>query len=310
MKYVVDNQDLDNQQLEKLLSFIIYLTQNSALYYRGENYKTLKTKLNIQDEDYSDKLSTYIFLLGEKGKVYRKDVKNSFKKGTKIFPIDSIENNVFEYIFDKFYNAIKTTKNKDLKDFFDKEIQFKSFFSDKNNKLEFIKKIGYVADLKSKLQIRDYYLKLLHRIGNIGFSNKSFYLSSSRKFSIAKKFAINNHDGIVFVSWGKTIFEPYPTRILKQFEFPRYIKDVFPLQREVTLTGGLLPHYILGYYKVNENIFIVNPNLFSTNNSFNQIMQNGFEIDQSGFHDALEQTNYSGFIVLDENDDYIDINYV
>lgn len=162
--------------------------------------------------------------------------------------------------------------------------------------------------MKSKLKVRDYYLKLLHRIGNIGFSDKSFYLSTSRKFSAAKSFATD--DGIVFISWGKSILESYPIQILKESGLPMYVKAVFPLQREVTLTGGLLPHYILGYYVVNEKTFVVNPNLFSTEKSFNQIMQHGFDIDQSRFHEALQQTNYSGFIVLDENDDYFDINYI
>lgn len=310
MKYKVNNRELENYELEKLLSFIIHLTQHSALYYRGENYDTLKTKLNIEDKDYNDKLSSYIFLLGEKGKVYRKDVKDSFQKGTKIFPINSTDDVIFEYIFDKLNRVIQTTKNEILKSYFDKEVIFKNFFSDKKNKIEFIKRLQSISNLNSKLKVRDYYLKFLHRIGNIGFSDKSFYLSSSRNFSIAKKFATFNDKGIVFISWGKSIFEPYPTQILKELDLPRYVKEAFPLQREVTLTGGLIPHYILGFYKVDEKDFIVNPNLFSTEKSFNQIMLNGFDINQSYFHEALEQTNYSGFIVLDENDNYFDINFI
>jgi len=123
----VNNEELEYNELENLLSFIVYLSQHSNLYYRGESYSHLKAKLNINEYN-TDKLGTYIFLLGEKGKVYRKDVKNSFKKGTKIFPINSTNDDVFKYIFDKLHRAIKTTKNTELIKYFDKEIQFNFFF--------------------------------------------------------------------------------------------------------------------------------------------------------------------------------------
>lgn len=50
---------------------------------------------------------------------------------------------------------------------------------------------------------------------------------------------------------------------------PVYEKSFFPYQKEVTLKGGLLPHYLLGYLhnKRSEKIFEINPALFDVSDT-------------------------------------------
>ena len=74
LNFIINEKDLDDNELSKISSFIRLLSKSKyKIIYRGENYENLKNKFNLNgDHDYI-KLNQFLFLLGDKGKTYRKE---------------------------------------------------------------------------------------------------------------------------------------------------------------------------------------------------------------------------------------------
>lgn len=321
--YKVNGEILNDFQTEKFKSFYDYLSKNSKyakIIYRGENYSNLKEKLNLSGDCDYFKLSQTVFLIGEKGRVYRTEYKNKIMDKSKIYPIDYIGEDLFNKIFDKF-NSILLNKNNNpiIENFISNNLEFSDYFKSKSdNKKKFTSRINAIDNCSEKIKVRDYYLSLLHKIGNIGFYNNSFFLSTTTKFKEAIRFAENpeNSSKIIFVSWIKyplnniginfNYLNLFKNRIL-QIGLPFYEKTFFPSQAEISIKGGLLPHFILGYVRLEEKIFEINPNFFSSKKSIKNTIKNGFDIDQENFSEFLNKTDYSGFFTLNNNK-YLDFN--
>lgn len=322
--YKVNGEVLSDFEKKKFNIFNEYLHRNSKqvkVIYRGENYDNLKRKLNLIDDNNYSKLNHYVFLIGEKGRVYRNEYKNKIKQRNKIYSINNIEESLFHKIFDKFNIIISKKYSKpEIEIFKSDNFEFSEYFKDKNNnKTDFINKLNSVHKTNEKLMIRDYYLSLLHKIGTIGFYTNSFFTSTSTSYDVAKGFAENseNSEKIIFISWVKypinqigisfNYLNSFKNKIL-QFGLPTYDKSFFPNQNEITIKGGLLPHYILGYVRLKDNIFEINPNFFLSTKNFKEIVKNGFDINQSNFQENLNKTDYSGFFSLNDNNEYSDNN--
>jgi len=323
LEYKNNGRDLSIEELKKFTSFCLMLSRNgirTRMIFRGENYQSLKEKLSLYGNNDFNKLNALIFLIGEKGKVYRKEYKKKITNKKKKHPIDSVETVLFKYIFHKLNSILTKKKKKEvIKQFKSNNINLDEYFSNKENITDFLTKVSSTKNRQEKIRIRDYYLALLHQIGGIGFYNNSFFISTTMDIKVAEEFASNNKNSekIIFISWVN-----YPTNqvgvtfnYLNKFNksilslaLPTYSKSFFPKQKEVLIKGGLLPHYILGYIRVDKKELTVNPNLFTTNRDFNGIIKNGFEIDQSNFNNAINETDYSGYFILDENDTYTDSN--
>lgn len=86
---------------------------------------------------------------------------------------------------------------------------------------------------------------------------------------------------------------------MEKLQLPVYEKSFFPNQEEVTLKGGLLPHYLLGYLHIQqgEEIFEINPALFQTNELWDGIE---LPIDQSSFHERIANTLFGRYFTFDD----------
>ena len=322
--YKVNGEILNDFQTEKFKSFYEYLSKNSKyvkIIYRGENYSNLKRKLNLSGDNDYYKLSQTIFLIGEKGRVYRNEYKNKIKDKSKFYPIDYLDEDLFNKIFDKL-NLILLNKNNNpkIEHFISNNLEFSDYFKRKrDNKKKFISKINTIDKCSEKIKVRDYYLSLLHKIGTIGFYNNSFFISTTTNYDVANRFAENpeNSPKIIFVSWIKypinsiginfNYLNLFKNRIL-QIGLPFYNKTFFPEQTEISIKGGLLPHFILGYILLEDKTFEINPNLFFTTKNIKNTIKNGFDIDQTGFSKSLNETDYSSFFILNNNNKYLDFN--
>jgi len=91
--------------------------------------------------------------------------------------------------------------------------------------------------------------------------------------------------------------------LLVHRKLPIYKREIFPSQKELMIRGAIFPHHLLGYIDTKRNSFIVNSNFpFSTIESLENddvqlnyirmIIKNGFEIDQSNFHEFINNTDY------------------
>lgn len=89
---------------------------------------------------------------------------------------------------------------------------------------------------------------------------------------------------------------------MEDIGLPIYEKSFFHYQKEVTLKGGLLPHYLLGYLhnKRSEKIFEINPAIFDVSDTWNGIE---LPVDQGTFHQRIKNTLFGRYFTLD-NEDY------
>jgi hypothetical protein len=310
-KYIIGDENgecASPEDIEKLKSFLIFLNSNNTheIIYRGDDLKELFNRFKVYDDL---NFNQYLFLIGDKGKVYRKKFKETISDKTKIYPLNSTEKYLFERIFNKFNMLFRKKDSARINMFKGKNNSFCNYFLNKENRADFLSKITTIKNRQDKLKIRDYYLALLHNIGKIGFYSNSFFLSTSLDFNVALSFAKNNDsdEPIIFVSWirdaensiGITREKIENTKsILDKLELPRYRTSFYPEQKEVLVKGGLLPHYVLGYLKINERKFVINPHFINSNNDFKDIANYGFDIDQSKFSEILSKTEFDGYFTL------------
>ena len=82
---------------------------------------------------------------------------------------------------------------------------------------------------------------------------------------------------------------------------------IYPSEFEISLKGGLLPHYLIGYLSQNrglEDEIEINPNFLDLSINSSDWIKDGLPIDQSGFLDVLKKTNYTGSFWVNTIGDY------
>lgn len=313
---------LTDREIRKVMAFYDFLKNNSKskIIFRGENYENIKSKLNLTGNEDFLKLSYYTFLIGEKGRVYRKEFKDKIKNKSKIYSVDCVEEKLIKHIYDKLNTIFISSKKPEVLNFISTNSDLAGYFiNKKKNRSDFLTKFQSIHNELEMIKFRDFYLNLLHQIGQIGFHDNSFFVSTSTDFEIAKSFALkqSKSEGIVFVGW-----ITYPlNRIginfnylnqlkprIKEIGLPIYETSFFPKQREITIKGGLLPQYILGYIRLSKNEFEINSHFFDSSSDFENIMTSGIIIDQTDFHSALKETDFNGFFTLNCEDEYSDFN--
>lgn len=251
--------------------------------YRGDSLENLCRKLNIdylQENTDTNLICERLFMVGEKAKRYYID-DNSFK-------IEDYEDTIFEKIIKYFNDSIKN-KNKSVKYFFDRNSALRDFFIDKYNKNTFKEKIREASE-QEKLAIRDYYLTLLHQLAAINYKNKSHFVSTSEDYGIAESFSKSRKEKyrVILHCWQPIRNEK---NTVKKFNLPTYSFHPFQYQKEYSLLGGILPHFIHMIEFCYLNKFVPNPNIFNQNiNEYSFYF--GLDIDQSNFFKVLELTNY------------------
>ncbi|WP_443945754.1 hypothetical protein ACJVDH_01155 [Pedobacter sp. AW1-32] len=159
---------------------------------------------------------------------------------------------------------------------------------------------------------------LLHHVSKSEYYASSFLLSTSIDFSQASKFASSKEEKdsenpLIIFGWVPYKYEGVlsvpDSRILRRdinmeaTDLPIYEKSFFPYQKEVTLKGGLLPHYLLGYLhnKRSEKIFEINPALFDVSDTWNGIE---LPVDQSTFHQRMQNTLFGRYFTLENESNH------
>ena len=318
LTFKTENRLLTNAESKKVISFIFNILIQQSLskvriIYRGDNLSNIREKYHLSGYNWT-MFNDFLFIIGEKGKAYRKEYRNKISIKWKLFNIDNTTPLFFEYIFRKYNKVLKLAAKQIISDFNNSNPIFAEYFKNNNNKIGFITAINSL-DNKDKLKLRDYFLMPLHHLGAKGIFNNSFFLSTTRDINTAISFATNNSnpEGLIIVSWipnpinnvGLTFnYLNNAVKLVNNLKLPTYLKSFYPKQNEISLKGGLLPHYILGYIMIKDNEFELNPNLFTTKLSCERIIQNGLEIDQTSFVDKLKKSDYECFFTVDDRGTY------
>jgi hypothetical protein len=305
--FKINGQDLNKEQYDTLTNFILYTSRKNftRIIYRGESIDNLKEKLNIlPHENFYEKLNYFTFKIGEKSRVYQE---RHFKnlKDKSLVSINDLSEKTFKYIFNKINKVLTESKDPEIKEFINNNDDFCTFFHNKKNLNDFIFNIQKLNN-KQKLKARDYYLSFLHRVGQLGFYQNSFFLSTTTSKTIAEKFT--KEDDIIFVSWATFKYIKKETNELKINNLPTFNKNIFEYQDEISIKGGLFPQRIIGFIDRNINTFHLNPNIFFFPDLVEYMVDNGIPIDQDDFDQIRSLTNYSGFFTHDGTEYNDDIN--
>lgn len=294
-----------SEEEKKILeSFLNALFRVSVVYrHVGDSYLEMQYRTRTNNIEL---LSEYIFLYGDKGKLFYEELdQKTFNKD-----ISEIKDEVFSFIYKKYKKvfvekALKSHKTIDAVDTFcKKEPSFVSFWSNMTEE-EWLKRIDKL-DEKEKRKIKDYYVSLLHTVGLAGYGRNSYFLSTSRDMNIRNIMGWQN-DGIEIVGWTKISRKNVITYdkteklsvIVKSIGFPIVSHAIFPVQREITYKCGILPHYIVGYL-YGKDSFEINPYILKKQD-FGRVCENGLDIDQTLFYQRLSEVGYkSTYIELDD----------
>lgn len=311
--------DLSHGQKEHFLNCINKIYRNNDKFiYRGDKKEKLYPIYGLEKESPYELFRDTLFVLGAKANMFLTNL-----PGIKEISVHDTDCSVFSLIFRMLSNLLKMEFpfgqiRRALGDFKKREIGIISFFCDQNNEQRFIDIIGELSS-QQQLSVRDYYLGLLHHISKSEYYASSFLLSTTMDFSQANKFAWsreekNSENPIIIFGWVPYQYEGVlsvpDSRILtklidtKSIGLPIYERSFFYFQKEVTLKGGLLPHYLLGFlHKDREDmVFEVNPALFETNTLWDGIE---LPVNQGTFHQFMENTLFGRYFTLDnENNQF------
>lgn len=287
---------------------------NDKFIYRGDKKEKLYPIYGLEKDSSDERFRDILFILGAKANMFLTKL-----PGINEINIDEANNNVFNLIFKMLSNLL----NRDfpfgsirsvIGDFRKRETEVIIFFCNHDNERKFIDIIDRLSP-PQQIIIRDYYLGLLHHISKSEYYVSSFMLSTSIDFSQASKFAWNkegknSENPLIIFGWIPYKYEGIlsvpDSRILREkinmetIGLPVYEKSFFPYQKEITLKGGLLPHYILGYLYNNQGdiVFDINPAVFETNDSWNGIE---LPVDQSPFNQRIQNTMFGRYFTLEED---------
>jgi hypothetical protein len=86
--------------------------------------------------------------------------------------------------------------------------------------------------------------------------------------------------------------------LLTKVGLPRYRRSFFPKQEEITLKGGLLPHYLLGYLHTyqGQQTFEINPYVFQIVDK--GWVKSGLPVDQRDFWAQIPHTAFKTAFIL------------
>lgn len=288
------------------------------LIFRGDRRSKILQAYKLRMNDVPNPFTHKLFLIGPKGRNFLDDLAKEIKKKKK-FEVSDISNRFFGSIFEMLFHLLSGysyhRKVKSVVEQFKKrEKHIVEYFSNKKNKKEFLKNIKGLTE-KEMVMLRDYYLTLLHHIADSEYYPISFMLSATTDFKVAKQFskpAKKENDEIILFGWipksRDTVQSPFSylgaSRKISELGFPTFKVPFFPHQKEITLKGGLLPHFLLGFlYSENDvEYFEINPCLFDELDE--KWIIDGLPVNQDGFWEELRATNMSGGFYVDDTGTY------
>ena len=268
---------------------IIYKTFLSRLDYfkneklikvlkRGVTKKFAYKRVNL-DLKYNslNQFAEKLFFYGEKSKYFWE------QKFGREFSINDIGQDIFKYIFEKFKGiSEKENCNHGTKNYLKKNRKAFDYFKDTKNLKSFIKTIDKQDD-EIKKQLRNYYFRIIHQLGETDYKKSSLNVSGTTNEETAKIFSNNE----IIINFWDYDFNQFNLQIS---DIPFFVGKPYKNQKEISVFGVIFPHYIHSFEYNNQ--YFYNPALFKGTDYDNMIL-GGFDIDQKGFETKFKSdTSY------------------
>jgi hypothetical protein len=299
---------------------IIY-NQSKHVIFRGDKKKHLRRIYGLRGRWFPNTFNDALFFFGAKSRLFTIPAKIR----RRALKITDESRNAFSHLFKMIRELLLNPKTRDQRDVVDtitsKNPSLVSFFLPAENE-DRLMELAAALPTPERLRLRDHYLSLLHHIGSGSYYSETFLLSTTESFDKASHFALGGNQeissvqkstGIVIMGWVPWGLENTvkalrsvdfrPTSPILNFGLPLYKQLLFPHEREITLKGGLFPHYILGYlhWKRGGEIFEINPAISQVNYDWNG---KELPVDQSSWAERIHQTEFGAYFQLHEDQAY------
>lgn len=280
---------------------------------RGESDENLRAQFLGTDSSDPVMLSSYIFVLGEKGRICRHD--GDFTDPEDISP------DAFRRMCGLIHSAVADAGHGSagrvgrMARFADENPEFFRGFGHGYDADSLVRKYGRL-DAESRRAVNMCYLSMLHTINASSYRSQSGFISMTGDGGTAERFG----RGLVLVGWipaGRGVARIFmhdncrkEMRVPRESGLPYCRSAVYPEQREISVLYGLLPHFIIGFFV--RNSFYVNPAVFDTMAAFagidsmremqklrRRVVCQGLDVDQSDFRDIVGRTSYRRYFTFD-----------
>lgn len=310
------SQKLDYQEeahWNKFLKWFSECLKNGKieLFYRGTTKRELKARIKAkyQTEDTNPWIN-YLFHFGEKSKAYLlQDDDKNIENQLFLSSINELSKTSLMLIFEKINDILNCKTNSVVKKFNSSNLELVKYFNDFENQFDFSNKILNMPPNEA-FTVRNYYLRLLHTLYSFGKKNNlSYFVSSTSKERIARKFAIQE-DGILILYWLPIPIDRFGLSLgiiqelaplIGKAALPMYFSEFYPDDDEYSLLGGLFPNNIIGYY--DDQKIVLNPHLLRQNDFNDETIEKGFFVNNID-HQRLDiaiKTNYAKQLLLSGN---------
>lgn len=276
--------------------------------FRGDSYASLADRVGCES-GWDGVIYQRTFYFGAKSKHFLENNKTVAKR-RHLNSIEDVSEATFEFLFKKIAKICHADAYKGHP-FWDANRDIVELFTNPENRAYFLSRVNAASE-EMKVLVRDYYLYLLHTAGRKGVADESMLVSTSTQWLQAEAFVSRLNAGkIIYYYFVPAPFERYciTSQISTHaFDLIRYLSlpvyafnsGLYPKQREVSIRGGLLPHFMLGILRVDLNEFVVNPHLLAMpEEDLDSILVSGIKIDQSDFNDRIKETLYQRYAELD-----------
>lgn len=177
-------EHISESEKKQFISFLTRLNHVSIVFRCLGNeyiYKQYNTSI-----DNIPILSEFIFLYGDKAKLFYEKLDNRIHN----LYIDDTLNGTMEFIYNKIQKAfvqlnLKSERTKEKVGILVKKNPVFLAYWRHMTKEKWLNEIANLSKLK-KVQLKDYYVALLHTVGLAGYGRNSYFLSTSESYNIEK----------------------------------------------------------------------------------------------------------------------------
>ncbi len=276
---------MDNYQL--LLNSLAKAKKENMIIplYRGVSKEFAFEKVNLDIKHNTiEQFAKKLFFYGEKSKHFWNDKINSPKNKLE-FDINDTSDEFFEYIFMEFNKLIKRHHNNRTSYYFKKNKKAVLFFEDLDNIKLYVDAISNKTK-EHKVAIRNYYLTILHQLGESKYKKGSQFISASTEETVTNIFS----NGEIVIQFWELNFNK-ENIIIPDKNIPTLKGKPYKNQKELSIFTVILPHFIYSFKYLNR--IYKNPAINNIIN-FESVPITGLDIKQENFIEKLKyDTNYS-----------------
>ena len=176
--------------------------------YRADGKTALARRYGLPDARDTNEFNNRLYLYGQKGRHFWEETEALEARRGHDYTVDDHSDAFLGEIFDMLHGLLTLRTfpgnvQKRIDQFAQREVATGDFFRDTANRPTFLQAFAGLHD-RERLQLRDYYLALLHHLDKSHYYPISFLLSTTTSWQVAQRFAEKARqatDNILLMGW-------------------------------------------------------------------------------------------------------------